>query len=157
MIPTHFVFFLRKRANPYLYITSISEVAITISNPTQHLLDTQSIFNFKEEKSLLTWSFSGLSEMSFRLEEVRFLWVMAGLPGKNTNELRLETSFQGHQLWMSICKHWEMVMRMVTRLLTTFNPVVFPWVQAGVQIQLSGKYAKSQILRLIAWLYFKLS
>lgn len=28
----------------------------------------------------LTWSFSGLSEMSFRLVEVRFLWVMAGLP-----------------------------------------------------------------------------
>lgn len=30
----------------------------------------------------LTWSFSGLSEMSFRLVEVRFLWVMAGLPAR---------------------------------------------------------------------------
>lgn len=29
----------------------------------------------------LTCSLSGLSEMSFKLEEVRFLCVMAGLPG----------------------------------------------------------------------------
>ena len=34
----------------------------------------------------LTWSFSGLSEKSLRLLEVRFLWVVVGLPTQERSE-----------------------------------------------------------------------
>lgn len=46
---------------------------------------------------MLTWSFSGLSEMSFRLEEVRFLWVMAGLPEKKQKQTLIKVLFSKTQ------------------------------------------------------------
>lgn len=79
---------------PHIMVVHFS-ADTTLSKPTQHPLETRSVLSLKERKFLLTWSFSGLSEMSLRLEDVRFLWVMAGLPGKTQGNSDQRLLFKG--------------------------------------------------------------
>lgn len=48
---------------------------------------------YHEDAIRLTCSFSGLSEMSFMLLDVRFRWVVVGLSIKTTEKLALKLTF----------------------------------------------------------------